>query len=592
MITIYPTIYRTDEPHYITLEKALSRIQNGDQKATVDLIRQGQRELKSQLPAVLFSGKFRKRADADIIEHSGLIILDFDHINVPETKKVLAHDQYVRACWVSPSGDGLKVLIEITHPEHHREHFRAAVDYFDKQYALEVDHTGINLSRACYESYDPDIVIREKYERFGAFIAEKVVTQVPQTDAITDYQKLNLAARLIRSSHDGDKHSTLLKASILMGGFISAGRVEEEEAVRVLEREIQKKDIDSIDTARNTIRDGIERGKLAPISETVKAEEQIRREMLLDDGDMSFMSSNVEDMDWILKYKNGELEVGLTTGNPIIDRNFVFKREFTMISGHSSIGKTTFMLYLMVSASIHHDWKWVIYSSENNTASIKMKLLQFATGRKIEDMSMHEINAMMPWVYNHFVILNNDSILSYSEVLLYCEKIMRFKDIDGLLIDPYNSLRIDLGMDRNVGVHEYHYEAASEFLTFSQRTNVAVWVNAHSVTASQRNKGFDGLPVAPFAEDTEHGGKWVNRADCFITLHRKIHHNDVEKRRETEFHVRKVRNQETGGEPTPIDTPYIFRMSDNGCSFEMSGPFSRMFEPMTLSDVEKQMQIE
>ena len=41
MITIYPTIYRTDEPHYITLEKALSRIQNGDQKATVDLIRQG-----------------------------------------------------------------------------------------------------------------------------------------------------------------------------------------------------------------------------------------------------------------------------------------------------------------------------------------------------------------------------------------------------------------------------------------------------------------------------------------------------------------------------------------------------------------------
>ena len=118
---------------------------------------------------------------------------------------------------------------------------------------------------------------------------------------------------------------------------------------------------------------------------------------------------------------------------------------------------------------------------------------------------------------------------------------------------------------------------------------VAVWVNAHSVTSAIRAKGDDGLPVAPGAEDTEHGGKWVNRADCFLTLHRKIHHPSIDKRREIEFHVRKVRNQETGGEPTPFDTPYIFKMSMDGTCFEMIGPFGRLFNHIQATDVDKQM---
>ena len=315
---------------------------------------------------------------------------------------------------------------------------------------------------------------------------------------------------MIRNSGEGDKHAVLLKASILLGGFISAGRVEEDEAIRVLEREILKKDIDSLESARTTIRNGLERGKAAPISETVQAEEQVKKEMLLNDGDMSFMSSDTEDLDWILKYKNGELEVGLSTGNIIIDRNFQFKREFTMISGHSSIGKTTFMLYMMISASINHGWKWVIYSAENKTAALKMKIIQFATRNKIENIGKHDIKILMRWVANHFVIISNTKTLSYIDVLLYTEKISRHRKIDGLLVDPYNSLRIDLSAARGVGVHEYHYEAATEFLNFASRMDMAVWVNAHSVTAAQRKKDDDGHPSAPGTADTEHGGKWVN----------------------------------------------------------------------------------
>ena len=57
----------------------------------------------------------------------------------------------------------------------------------------------------------------------------------------------------------------------------------------------------------------------------------------------------------------------------------------------------------------------------------------------------------------------------------------------------------------------------------------------HAVTEAQRRKGDDGLPVAPYAEDTEGGGKFVNRADCFMTIHRKVQSMDSDIRRMSSY---------------------------------------------------------
>jgi hypothetical protein len=134
----------------------------------------------------------------------------------------------------------------------------------------------------------------------------------------------------------------------------------------------------------------------------------------------------------------------------------------------------------------------------------------------------------------------------------------------------------------SIGVHDYHYEAASEFLTFSTANDVAVWLNMHAVTEAQRRKGDDGLPVAPYAEDTEGGGKFVNRSDCFITIHRKVQHPDHAEKRVTEFHVRKVRDVETGGEPTPLGDPIRFEMNTSRTAFRMWRSQKELFESVDL----------
>ena len=66
---------------------------------------------------------------------------------------------------------------------------------------------------------------------------------------------------MIRQCADGEKHNTLLRAARLCGGYIAAGRMEEEEVVRVLTREILKRDVDDEDRAVKTIREAIDQGK-------------------------------------------------------------------------------------------------------------------------------------------------------------------------------------------------------------------------------------------------------------------------------------------------------------------------------------------
>jgi hypothetical protein len=535
----------------------------------VQQIRSGNKEAKKELPIVLWSGEFLGRKDSALDNHSGLIVLDFDHIDVDGSKTILATDQYIYACWISPSGEGLKALVQVSNPESHRDHFRSLQAYFDNEYGLEVDPSGINESRACFDSYDPEIVVNKSAKVFGQVLSERALNQkaVFSEENYTDYNKLAVVSSMIRKAEDGEKHSALLKSAILCGGYIAAGRMEEDEAIRILEREILKRNVDSVESTRQTIRDGIEKGKGMPIREVIDSENKVKLEMMINDGDMSFISSDDEDFRWIQDYAAGKIAIGLETGDARLDNYFRYKPELVIMNGHSSVGKTTMALYMIVNSAVRHNWKWIIYSAENRTASIKMKLMQFATGLPLNDMRQEEIKMAYKWVNEHFRIVSNNQNYSYTDLMIFGEKLIRQQEYQGYFIDPYNALKIQMSSNSAISTHEYHYEAASELLTFSNKNKMAVWLNTHSVTESQRLKGPDGLPMAPYAESTEGGGKFINRSDCFLTFHRKIQHPDYDIRRTMEFHVRKVRETETGGEPTPIDDPILFEMNRENTGF-------------------------
>lgn len=202
-VTIFQNIRDTDTPFFRDVHVILERIKDGA-GATKDLVKRirlekrkpERQELKKQLPAICFSGTFNKRTDASLIEHSGLICLDFDGYDkqkeLLQDKESLSKNKYVFSVFISPSGNGLKVLVKIpADAENHTMYFNSLEKYFASTY---FDKTSKNLSRVCYESYDPLIAINENSSIWDT-IEEPEYTEVSKTRdkatiPITDENKI------------------------------------------------------------------------------------------------------------------------------------------------------------------------------------------------------------------------------------------------------------------------------------------------------------------------------------------------------------------------------------------------------------------
>ena len=80
--------------------------------------------IKKNLDYFTFSGRFKNRKTDSLIEHSGIICLDFDDIDPEEYFDYICGQNFTLACFRSPSGKGLKVLVKIE-PHLHLQSFLA-----------------------------------------------------------------------------------------------------------------------------------------------------------------------------------------------------------------------------------------------------------------------------------------------------------------------------------------------------------------------------------------------------------------------------------------------------------------------------------
>lgn len=112
------------------------------------------------LECVTISGIFSRCADDSLEHHSGLIAIDLDDLgdNLAATKQQLMNDSTVFCFFVSPSGNGLKVLLPIDAKDGatHRAAYQQILERY-KNLGMNPDTTGRNPSRLCFVSYDPEI---------------------------------------------------------------------------------------------------------------------------------------------------------------------------------------------------------------------------------------------------------------------------------------------------------------------------------------------------------------------------------------------------------------------------------------------------
>lgn len=160
-VTYFKGLKSTKPEKIISLGEILDKIRDGEWQDKVVPCRENI-TLKDKLPCFTPTGIFNHRSIAGLETYNGIICLDIDHLADPESLKSTCKNlHWVKAAFVTPSGRGLKVIVQ-TH---------ATVDTY-KQTELQVaeaflEATGVardnrckDIARIQFVSYDPALYYR------------------------------------------------------------------------------------------------------------------------------------------------------------------------------------------------------------------------------------------------------------------------------------------------------------------------------------------------------------------------------------------------------------------------------------------------
>ncbi len=282
-----------------------------------------------------------------------------------------------------------------------------------------------------------------------------------------------------------------------------------------------------------------------------------------------------DEIDKLIKIRQGKVTEGYKLDLPEIDEYFRFKKgNFNLILGHANTGKTTITLFFMLLYSLKHKIKWLVFSSENDSHTIIKKLIEFLAVQPINKISTETFDKHAKFVFDHFKFVDCQDTYTFKQLLKFGEVVKNAWDYQGFLIDPYNSLFKDRELMKGINGHEYDYEATSQMRLFCKKFNISIWLTTHAATNALRIKhplqhDYAGHPIPPLASDVEGGGKFVNRADDFLVIHRYTQHPS--EWMNNHIHIRKIKDNDTGGRPTPIDTPIVLKSIKNNVGFELNG---------------------
>lgn len=178
----------------------------------------------------------------NITQFTGLLVLDFDHLEKIEAlkfKQVLFDScSFIIACWLSPSKHGIKALVKIP--------ICQTVDEF-KSYFLAIeneigtlkgfDKTAKNCVQDLFLSYDTDLLQRENPTTWTNQYFEPIKEVVNIPIHTTDKTNIivNIVVKMINEITITG-HYILRKVSYILGGYVGAGYITESDAIYLIER--------------------------------------------------------------------------------------------------------------------------------------------------------------------------------------------------------------------------------------------------------------------------------------------------------------------------------------------------------------------
>lgn len=455
-VTIYNSLVDTTNPMYLDVFKVADLIKTGGkQKKFIEDLRSKSKEEykegKKSLPIILFGGEFEKRSKDGLINHSGLLILDFDKVVNPEKlKEKIESKPYVLLNFKSPSNDGYKTIVKIPKvksDEEYKVFFKAIQKDFP-----EMDESGKDISRATFFSHDPAIYINR-------YATEYKIQETKTVTAVKDWSKVNRVLRKIEDAVDGEKHIVRLKMSHLMGGWVASKALTYADALDLLENAVRKNTTD-FPRAMIDVRDGLMAGMNRPLS--MNEETQVL-DMKVGIGKVYYHLDEVWEK---VKqfYETGYVR-GLDTGWSQLDEVYsVLMGTTTIIYAHPYSGKSQLWNEILVNLSTNYGLNHVLLSPEGGEIEhVFGELISIHAGQTMigdYKMSEEQFKISSDFIRKHFFLMDtfgeNFNIRDFFTQVEAIERTYNIK-IHTTTIDPLNyldhvhpSLRSDKAQDKDL----------------------------------------------------------------------------------------------------------------------------------------------
>lgn len=155
-----------------------------------NLIAEGNKEAanekKKTLLAFTPSAVFTEKRQMPFLEmYSGFVHLDFDKLTPDQLKTsfaIISKIPYTALCFISPSGNGLKVFVEVsTELEYHDIAYQQVQKYYEDATGLNADPSCKDVTRLCFMSHDPSAYRNVQSEKFIVALPQFIQEQESQT---------------------------------------------------------------------------------------------------------------------------------------------------------------------------------------------------------------------------------------------------------------------------------------------------------------------------------------------------------------------------------------------------------------------------
>jgi len=188
-VTIFKNFIEVVEHQPIT--SILADIKNGKYKNGITYLRKslaenktdaydkGKKSLLAFTPSASFVGG---RKLEFIKDYTGILILDIDKLSAEQLKQTsfkANQCEYTFASFISPSGNGLKILVKVNSDKaNHKEAFLKVQSFYEALLSLQIDKSGKDITRLCFYSYDAELYLNEAATVFV------IANEVKQTETV------------------------------------------------------------------------------------------------------------------------------------------------------------------------------------------------------------------------------------------------------------------------------------------------------------------------------------------------------------------------------------------------------------------------